>query len=36
VYMQYRTVMKPTDSMPAHAHLPGKLKRESMEVLPWG
>lgn len=36
VYMMYRSVMKPGASMVAHAHFPGMLKRESMDVLPWG
>lgn len=34
--MLYRSVMKPGASMMAHAHFPGRLMRESIEVLPCG
>lgn len=34
--MLYSKVMKPGASMIAQAHFPGRLKRDSIEVLPCG
>jgi hypothetical protein len=34
--MMYSSVMKPGASIVAHPILPGMLKRDSVDVLPWG
>jgi len=36
VYMMYRRVMKPTDSMAIQPHFPEMLRRDSIDVLPMG